>query len=66
MQVTAYCSECEKKVDATVCVSEEHLDSVLDTDLNIEVMHMAQDGEHRWTISKQEKQHLRKARGLED
>jgi hypothetical protein len=60
--IQAYCFRCEKTVSAHFLLSAIDLSQVLRIDEDIEVMHSAEDGDHRWKLTYEEKQKLREAR----
>jgi hypothetical protein len=60
--IQAYCFRCEKTVSAYFLLSANDLSQALRTNEDIEVMHSAEDGDHRWRLNYEEKQKLREAR----
>jgi hypothetical protein len=62
MNVQAYCFKCEKTVTALSILADGEFWSAIEKDADIEVMHTADDGDHRWKLNKQEKENLRKTR----
>ena len=62
----AYCFRCEETVTASPILTDVDFWSALNADADIEVMHKASDGDHRWKLIKQEKTNLRieRAKGL--
>jgi hypothetical protein len=62
----AYCFRCERTVIALPILTDVEFWSALNADADVEVMHIASDGDHRWNLIKQEKKNLRieRAKGL--
>lgn len=65
MSFVAHCFICEKKVTVHTFLRVDRLLSALSNDNNIEVMHTAEKGDHRWRLNKEEKlnllNHIRKS-----
>lgn len=62
MNVQAYCFKCEKKVTVFSILAADQFWSAIETNGEIEVMHTADDGDHRWKLNQDEKTNLRIAR----
>jgi hypothetical protein len=62
----AYCFKCEKTVSAHAIQSEKEFWSAIESDGDVEVIHVADDGDHRWKLNRREKENLRntRAKGL--
>jgi hypothetical protein len=56
-----YCPFCEKKVTAGPLLSGNKLQLALDLNADIEVMHISDNGDHRWNLVRNEKEILRNA-----
>ena len=66
MTFQTYCPYCEHTLSATPTVGDAKLWTAIDNDADVEIMHVAPDGDHRWNLNHYEKEHLRKkhAEGL--
>lgn len=66
MNFQAYCFKCEKSVTAYSILDEGEFWSAMGKDEEIEVMHVAEDGDHRWKLNEHERGKLRRdrAKGL--
>ena len=62
MNVQAYCFKCEKRVTVLSILAENEFWAAIDKNTDVEVMHTADDGDHRWKLNNNEKEKLRKAR----
>jgi hypothetical protein len=60
--IQAVCDKCEKTVEAKPLLSENELWEALNKGDEIEVMHLADDAQHTWKLTGQDKEKLRKAR----
>ena len=60
MTLQSYCIDCEKKVTAITVLDGAKLWRALHSDADIEVMHVSQNGDHRWKLKTFEKENLRK------
>ena len=60
--IQAVCDKCKKTVDANPVLRENELWEALDKGDEIEVMHLADDAEHTWKLSGEDKNNLRRAR----
>ena len=60
--VQAVCPQCKKTVEAKPSLSENELWLALNKGDEIEVMHLADDVQHTWKLTGQDKDNLRKAR----
>ena len=58
--VLTHCNACQKRVTALVMVPPTDLIDALERPGSIRAMHTADEGDHIWTLSKIEKEHLRK------
>jgi hypothetical protein len=56
----AYCPYCEKTIAAIPILSDPKLWAAVDNHADVEVMHVAPEGDHRWSLNHYEKEHLRK------
>ena len=59
MSFRAYCFKCEKSVTVFPILGEDELRLALFTDAEIEVMHLSDEGDHRWKLNRHQKEHLR-------
>jgi hypothetical protein len=66
MNFQAYCFKCEKRVTALSLLADDEFWAAIDTNTEIEVMHTADEGDHRWKLNGHEKEKLRtdRAKGL--
>jgi hypothetical protein len=62
MDLQAYCFQCEKKVTAFSGLPEDEFWLAVDRNFDIEVVHAADDGDHRWRLNDAQKKNLRKER----
>ncbi len=54
-----YCFKCEIHVMAFPILAGDELLSALKSDADVEVFHVSDnDGDHRWNLNREEKQHL--------
>jgi hypothetical protein len=60
MTFQAYCPYCEKTIAAIPILSDPKLWAAVDNHADVEVMHVAPEGDHRWNLNHYEKEHLRK------
>jgi len=65
MSFVAYCFRCEKKVTAHTLLDAAKLLVALANEYDVEVVHTADSGDHRWKLNQQEKatllNHIRKS-----
>jgi hypothetical protein len=65
MFFVVYCFRCEKKASAHTLLDAARLLLALANDDDVEVMHLSDNGEHRWKLNRQEKakllNHVRKS-----
>ncbi len=61
MLIQSHCFACEKTVHP-VNLSEDAFWSAIDDDGDVEVMHVSENGDHRWRLNRHEKENLRNAR----
>jgi hypothetical protein len=59
MVFLTYCFKCLKEVSAMTTLDKDELWKALDSNAEIEVMHTAEDGDHRWNLNHYEKENLR-------
>jgi hypothetical protein len=62
MLFRAYCFKCEKTVSAFPVSKDEEFWSAVAENADVEVIHLTNDGDHRWKLNNQEKENLRKTR----
>jgi hypothetical protein len=58
----AFCPACKKRVTVLPILSEIEFWQALDNDQEIEVMHVSENGDHRWNVTNRDKRNLRNAR----
>jgi hypothetical protein len=58
MSFLAYCFACERKVTAHTLLSADDVLAALNTGDDVEVMHVSDNGDHRWRLNWQEKGNL--------
>jgi hypothetical protein len=58
MSFVAYCFRCEKKVTAHTLLDATKLLVALANEYDVEVMHTADSGDHRWKLNRQEKSYI--------
>ena len=56
----AYCGKCKTTVTALPLLNDDDLKQALDSGGDVRVMHTASDGDHIWSLTKQDKENLRK------
>jgi hypothetical protein len=65
LSFVAYCFRCEKKVTAHTLLDAAKLLVALANEYDVEVVHTADSGDHRWKLNQQEKatllNHIRKS-----
>ena len=61
MTFQANCPDCKKTVTALPLLGGNDPRLALDSDEDVEVMHTTENGDHRWSLNKQEKENLRDA-----
>jgi len=63
ISLRAYCPGCKKIVTALPLLENSELKPALDSNADIEVMHITAVGDHIWSLNNQEKENLRKIIG---
>lgn len=60
------CPICNKNVSATTCLGRADLIEALAAGADVRAIHMADEGDHQWSLTKEQKANLRKhtAEGL--
>ena len=58
MSFTTYCFRCDKNVTAHTLLDAAKLAAALKNDDDVKVMHISDNGDHRWKLSSQEKANL--------
>jgi len=60
----AYCKDCQKTVTVQLMLNSSDLKLALDKNADVMVMHTVPNGgDHKWSLSQQDKEHLRKHNG---
>jgi len=59
ISLRAYCPGCKKIVTALPLLENSELKPALDSNADIEVMHITAVGDHIWSLNNQEKENLR-------
>jgi hypothetical protein len=62
MNFQAYCFKCGKTVTVLSILAADEFWSAIDENTDIEVVHTADDGDHRWKLNEHEKKNLRKTK----
>jgi hypothetical protein len=60
MSFQAYCPYCEKKMTAAPTSSDATFWEAIDSNADVEVMHVSPSGDHLWNLNHYEKENLRK------
>jgi hypothetical protein len=60
--MVAFCPACKRRLTVFPVLSEKEFWQAVDNDQEIEVMHLSENGDHRWKLTNRDKQNLLNAK----